>query len=450
MKESIWTEPLLITTDDLILDTAIIDVMGTITYNSAVINWESVDNAEGYKLYLYNTTDSLVIHDNLDLGNILTYNITGLYGHTDYEYKIKAYGHGVESSYSLLDDFITLDPIPDTPTMSSSTSITSSSFVANWSTETYADSYNVYVYTDISLTNLFVSYTGVLTNSKNVTGLDPVTNYYTVVESVNESGVSAKSGYILTTTEINNLQIDAYTLIALDLGEGSGSTLNPTTPTTIEATIDGDNTSIWQSSSISDYSLDLNGTDNYIYTDVDNTTLTDFTFRIPFRFDTGDKLAKSLHILGAKYNTTGSNILGFIITLEYYSGTNELILTINDESGSWGSFTYRQFTHIYDFNENEDYIVQASFKLDDPSNSNLNTAEICVNGVKLTGGTWTDAGISNISTIQNSNIPYTFGAYVGASGIPSLSQFKAHKFYFDTCFRSEVYGLQDAKNIGLA
>lgn len=280
--------------------------------------------------------------------------------------------------------------------------------------------------------------------------LDGATQEILLGESDGENYLICDVKSVLSSALSNNLQIDSNTLIALDLGEGSGSVLNPTTPTTIEANISGDTSSIWQSSSISDYSLDLNGTDNYIYTDADNTPLTDFTFRTPFRFNTGDKLAKSLHILGAKYNTTGSNILGFIISLEFYSATNELILTINDESGSWGSFTYRQFTHIYDFNENQDYIVQASFKLDDPSNSNLNTAEICVNGTKLSSGTWTDSGISNISTIQNSNIPYTFGAYTGASGIPSLSQFKAHKFYFDTCFRSESFALQDAQNIGLA
>lgn len=298
MKTSNYSTVLTVTTDPLSLDTPIIDAMGIITYNSAVINWQEVDNAQGYKIYLENTDDSLVILDDLDVSNVLSYNLTGLYKNTNDEYKVKAYYNLLESSYSITDDFVTndfvilpptinadsdltfdsirinwtkrsnatsyklylentdtttvilngvdigdidtylfdgldpssnylwkiksynsdvnenssyssnqtfttKDPIPNTPTMSSSTSVTSNSFLANWSAETYADSYNVYVYTDIDLTSLFVSYTGVLTNSKSITGLDPVTNYYTVVESVNESGVSAKSADILTSTMAN-------------------------------------------------------------------------------------------------------------------------------------------------------------------------------------------------------------------------------------------------------
>lgn len=297
MKTSNYSTVLTVTTDPLSLDTPIIDAMGTITYNSAVINWQEVDNVQGYKIYLENTDDSLVILDDLDVSNVLTYNLTGLYQNTNYQYKVKAYYNSLESSYSDTDDFITNDfvilpptinansdltfdsvrinwtkrsnatsyklylentdtttviingvdvgdidtylfdgldpssnylwkiksynsdineessyssnqtfitndPIPDTPTVSSSTSITYNSFVANWSSETYADSYNVYVYTDIALTTLFVSYTGVLTNSKSVTGLTATTDYYTVVEAVNESGVSTKSAYMLTSTEV--------------------------------------------------------------------------------------------------------------------------------------------------------------------------------------------------------------------------------------------------------
>lgn len=286
-----------------------------------------------------------------------------------------------------------------------------------------------------------------------VNGLHEITGtdiFYYRFRARSSDGITSLNSNTITVNRAgsNNLQIDSNTLVAIDLTEGTGSSLSSRSPATKTAAIAGTTTSIWQSSTISDYSLDFNGTNNYVYTSNDNTALTDFTFRIPFKFNTGDKLAKSTHILAAKYNVTGSNVLGFIITLEYYSATNQLILTINDSSGSWGSFTYRQYISTYNFNENQDYIVQASFKKIDSSNSNLNTVEICVNGSKLIGS-WINVGITNINTIQNSNIPYTFGAYINTSTI-SYAKFKAHKFYFDTCFRSESFALQDAQNIGLA
>lgn len=542
MKTSNYSTVLTVTTDPLSLDTPILDAMGTITYNSAVINWLPVDNAQGYKVYLENTDDSLVILDDLDISNVTTYTITGLYQNTNYQYKIKAYYNTLESAYSVADDFVTADfiilpptinansdltfdsvrinwtkrsnatsyklylentatttvilngvdigdidtylfdsldsssnylwkiksynsvvneessyssnqtfttkdPIPDTPTMSSSTSVTSSSFVANWSTETYADSYNVYVYTDILLTSLFVSYTSVLTNSKSITGLDPVTDYYTVVESVNESGVSAKSTYILTTTQINNLQIDSNTLIAWDLNEGSGSSVSSTSPASETGTIQGTLTSIWQSGSpIDTYRTVLNGTDNYIESTDDNTLIEDFTIRLPLSFSEDD-LAYSYHVLVSKYDTSTLGILGSVLYIEYDSIAHVLYFGISDDTSTFGTPKYRTYEVPFTAIADQEHIIQASFMLQDPSNSNLNKFTVCIDGVEVSG-TFNET-ISNISNLFQSNIKYRLGAYKTTS-TTYYGRFSAYKFYFDLTYRNEAYALQDAQNIGLA
>lgn len=116
MKTSNYSTVLTVTTDPLSLDTPILDVMGTITYNSAVINWLPVDNAQGYKIYLENIDDTLVILDDLDVNNVTTYTLTGLYQNTNYQYKVKAYYNILESAYSVADDFVTTDFVilPDT------------------------------------------------------------------------------------------------------------------------------------------------------------------------------------------------------------------------------------------------------------------------------------------------------------------------------------------------
>lgn len=542
MKTSNYSTVLTVTTDPLSLDTPIIDVMGTITYNSAVINWQEVDNAQGYKLYLENTDDTLVILDDLDVSNVTTYNLTGLYQNTNYQYKVKAYYNLLESAYSVADDFITndfvilpptigantdltfdsvrinwtkrsnatsykvylentdtttvilngvdigdidtylfdeldpssnylwkiksynsdvnedssyssnqtfttKDPIPDVPTMSSSTSVTSSSFVANWSSETFADSYNVYVYTDIDLTSLFVSYTSVLTNSKSVTGLTATTNYYTVVESVNESGVSAKSTYILTTTEINNLQIDSNTLIAWDLNEGSGSSVTSTSPASENGTAQGTSTSLWQTGTpIDTYRIVLNGTDNYIESTDDNTLIEDFTIRLPINFSEDD-LVFGYHVLVSKYDTSSLGVSGGVLYIEYDSIAHLLYFGVSDDTSTFGTPKYRTYEVPFTAIADQEHIIQASFMIQDPDNSNLNLFTVCIDGVEVSG-TFNET-ISNISNLFQSNIKYRLGAYKTTS-TTYYGRFSAYKFYFDLTYRNEAYALQDAQNIGLA
>ncbi len=242
------------------------------------------------------------------------------------------------SNYSTVLTVTTKDPIPDTPTMSSSTSVTSNSFLANWSSETYADSYNVYVYTDIALTTLFVSYTGVLTNSKSVTGLTATTDYYTVVEAVNESGVSAKSAYILTSTialfkdlttyTTNTKQYLTYQNNLTDNSSFVNDAVNSGSTFVNTGAFDGDS-----------YHLSLDGVDDYTYTN-DSSSLdiiSDLT--IEEIFSLGSSTINNTNILTFKGNMEVSGEGSY--QLQYRGGDSpkRFLLELYDSIGGSGAYT---------------------------------------------------------------------------------------------------------------
>lgn len=500
MKTSNYSTVLTVTTDPLSLDTPILDVMGTITYNSAVINWLPVDNAQGYKIYLENTDDTLVILDDLDVSNVTNYTLTGLYQNTNYQYKVKAYYNILESAYSVADDFVTtdfvilpptinansdltfdsvrinwtkrsnatsyklylentdtttvilngvdigdidtylfdgldsssnylwkiksynsvvneessyssnqtfttLDPIPDVPIMSSSTSITSSSFVANWSSETFADSYNVYVYTDIDLTSLFVSYTGVLTNSKSVTGLTATTNYYTVVESVNVSGVSAKSAYQLTSTialfkdvttyGTNTKQYLTYQNNLTDNSSFGNNATNSGATFINTGVFDGDN-----------YHLSLDGVDDYTYTNDASSLDITSDLTIEEIFEIATDTINATNVILMKGDTSISEELSYEI--QYRGGDTpkrfliELISTV-------GSSSYADI--LFDYTLPVDTIKKIVFTWDNTTK----TPKLYVNKTELTAYQnipWSGGiAYSTITNIRTTNAKVLRGRY---------------------------------------
>lgn len=249
-----------------------------------------------------------------------------------------------------------------------------------------------------------------------------------------------------------NLQIDSNTLIAFDLNEGTGTSLSSRSPATTTSTIQGTTTSIWQPGTIDAYSLDFNGTNNYLSTPNMANPSSDFSIRLVLRFETGDKASKTFHPLLSKYNGTVANSASNAFITEYIPSTNKLYFYIYDATDTSGTYNMRYYSVTAPtLNENQDYIIQFSFKLVDPSNSNLNTVEICLNGVKLSGGTWTNSrvGFTNISSVKTaSSYPIEFNSY--NDGSRRYSKNRVSKVYMDGVFRSEAFALQDAQNIGLA
>lgn len=251
-----------------------------------------------------------------------------------------------------------------------------------------------------------------------------------------------------TPTPPLGLQIDAYTLIAWDLNEGSGSSVTSTSPASENGSIQGTSTSLWQTGTpIDTYRIVLNGTDNYIETVDNNVTIEDFTIRLPLRF-TEDDLIYGYHVLASKYDTLSTGTAnGGVLYLEYDVLASKLYFGVSDDTSTFGTPKYRAYEVPFTAIADQEYIIQASFMLQDPSNSNLNKFTVCIDGVEVLG-TFTET-ISNIGNLFQTNIKYRLGAYKTTSGT-YYGRFSAYKFYFDLTYRNEAYALIDAQNIGLA
>jgi len=80
-----------------------------ITYNSFIANWKAVTGADGYYLDVATDEDftSMVAgYDNLDVGDVLLYEVSGLSGETQYFYRVRAYnevGSSVDSDTVLVE-----------------------------------------------------------------------------------------------------------------------------------------------------------------------------------------------------------------------------------------------------------------------------------------------------------------------------------------------------------
>lgn len=278
------------------------------------------------------------------------------------------------------------------------------------------------------------------------------TLYYRVKVMKNGSVVATSNTITFSTSASNDLVIDSNTLIAWNYQEGIGTTINSSNPATISGSISGNTSSIWQSGLLAKdtHSLKLNGTDNFVQTANYSGIITDFTIRRVFRFNTGDKASKSDHILFSRYDTflsQGDNTAVFI--LEYNSVNNQISMFLNDVSGSFSNLKYRIPYFIYNLNENQDYIIQVAFKLQDPNNTNLNKIEICVNGVPQTLN-YSDDTISNINGLNQVNIPFFDSIYRANNGAIYYSKYSNSRAFFDLRYRSSSEALIDAQNIGLA
>ena len=170
-----------------------------ITFNSFTAHWSSVSGATGYRLDVSTTnhfTTYVPGYQDLDVGNVTSYPVTGLNANTTYYYRVRAYNGCATSRNSNVKNVKTLACKPAAPSAQNATNITSSSFTAHWNSVSGAIDYRL----DVSTTNTFATYVpgyqdlsvGNVT-SYPVTGLSAHTTYYYRVRAYNGCTTSNNS-----------------------------------------------------------------------------------------------------------------------------------------------------------------------------------------------------------------------------------------------------------------
>jgi phosphodiesterase/alkaline phosphatase D-like protein len=170
-----------------------------VTFSSFAAHWNSVSGATGYLLDVStsNTFTTYVPgYQNLSVGNVTSYNVTGLSANTTYYYRVRAYNGCATSRNSSVKNVQTLPCTPAAPNVQSATNVTFSSFTAHWSSVSGATDYRL----DVSTSNTFTTYVpgyqdldvGNVTSFP-VTGLSAHTTYYYRVRANNGCATSANS-----------------------------------------------------------------------------------------------------------------------------------------------------------------------------------------------------------------------------------------------------------------
>jgi phosphodiesterase/alkaline phosphatase D-like protein len=173
-----------------------------VTTSSFTAHWSSASGASGYRLDVStsNTFGSYVTgYQNLNVGNITNFNVSGLSPNTTYYYRVRVYNNSATSSNS---NTIAVLTAPAAPAANAASTVTTSSFTANWNGVSGANGYRL----DVSTSNTFNSYvTGYQdvdvgnTTSRNVTGLSAGGTYYYRVRAYNNGATSASSNVISLT-----------------------------------------------------------------------------------------------------------------------------------------------------------------------------------------------------------------------------------------------------------
>jgi len=167
-----------------------------ITSTSFSANWNAVSGASSYILTVGTTPGGTDIKNNVNVGNVTTYSITGLTANTNYYYTVEVV---VGANTSTSSNQITATTLLGAATANAASVITSSGFTANWTTYTGAASYILNVTQGATTT----PYPGLIGTSYAVTGLTANTAYsYTVQAVVTGVGTSSVSNSEPVTTLI--------------------------------------------------------------------------------------------------------------------------------------------------------------------------------------------------------------------------------------------------------
>ena len=179
----------------------------SVVSNGFSANWNAANGATGYRLDVstVNTFASFVSgYNDLDVGNVLTYPVTGLSAGTPYYYRIRAYNTGGTSASSGTSNPTTAGVAPRAPASIPASGIATTSFDANWSASVGATKYFIDVATDAGFVSKLGAWdnkdVGNVTTCSINTGLSAGTLYYYRLRAFNAYGTSGNSETISLVT----------------------------------------------------------------------------------------------------------------------------------------------------------------------------------------------------------------------------------------------------------
>ena len=223
-----------------------------VTCTSFDANWGLVSGATTYFLDI--ATDALFStflsgYNNLNTGNVGTYNITGLSANTSYYYRIRV---NTSCGTSINSNTITVNTAaPSVPVAIAASNTTCISFDANWNLSTGATNYFIDVATDVAFTALVSGYNNLNVNNVTtytITGLNPNTVYYYRVRASNSCTTSSNSNTITVNTNPTPLALAASNITCTSINANwvavSGATsyfLDVATDSTFTSFISGYN-----------------------------------------------------------------------------------------------------------------------------------------------------------------------------------------------------------------
>lgn len=180
------------------------------TYNTSTskwditVNWTAVTGATYYKIACANLATETYILNATDVGNVLTYNISGLTQDETHRIRVQA-RNNCNSTYKNGD----LDYTPTCPALTATTvsygTKTSTSIVVNWTAVSGADKYTLVVQKRNSADDGWEStpaarFDDLTVLTKTITGLTPNTKYRANVQAISDCGsTKATAGASFTT-----------------------------------------------------------------------------------------------------------------------------------------------------------------------------------------------------------------------------------------------------------